>query len=38
MTFEFTSAGRWFMRNERGQIVSNQFDSFEELLAFYQSR
>jgi hypothetical protein len=32
MTFEFTAAGRWYLRNERGQIVSKHFDSFEELL------
>lgn len=32
MYFEFTAEGRWFLRNDKGQLQSRYFDSFEELM------
>lgn len=33
MFVQFTATGRWYLRNERGQIVSTLFNSYEELMA-----
>ncbi len=33
MYYEFTPSGRWYVRNERGQIVTKHFDSFDELVS-----
>lgn len=32
MFVEFTAAGRWYVRNDKGHIVSKHFDSYEELV------
>ena len=33
MRYEFTATGRWYIRNERGQIITKHFDSFDELMS-----
>ena len=32
MFVEFTEAGRWYVRNEKGQIVSKHYDSYDDLI------
>lgn len=31
--YEFTEAGKWFVRSENGQFVSHYYDGFEQLLS-----
>lgn len=33
MFIEFTAAGRWFIRNDRGQIITKQYESYDDLIA-----
>lgn len=32
MYFEFNADGKWFLRNDKGQLKSGFYNSFDELL------